>query len=215
MSVPKTNRTRILKADVGSFGPSPNCPKCRAFRDKNTKLYDDSEHTKDFRLRFYRLMEERGSTRTDVDRTEPNPPRPHPTPRQEEDRPPQSARPEPADHPQDDLSTPMEADEPSYDNVDQDVLDDEVLADLIVDDQPDDDASARQYGMDIDMLLSLGVSPIDATRFVRKCMAVQTRTPSTLIEAYGRGGLSEMAEHSNFNVKGLHALDLVNKKANG
>ena len=61
--------------------------------------------------------------------------------------------------------------------------------------------------MDVDMLLSLGVEPVDATRFVRKCM--RHTAAITFIEAYGRGGLSDEARSSSFNVHGLRALDFA------
>ena len=158
-------------------------------------------------------MEERESRRLESNRPEPDPPIHPPTPRMDEVQPSQSAHTEPLDPPRGTLSTPMDADEPSYDNVDEDLIDEDVLAEMLAEDQPDDGPSAHQYGMDIDMLLSLGVSPIDATRFVRKCMAVSST--ATFVEAYGRGGLSEMAKSMNLNIQGLHALDFVNTKADG
>ena len=38
---------------------------------------------------------------------------------------------------------------------------------------------------------------------------------ATFVEAYGRGGLFEMAKSMNLNIQGLHALDFVNTKADG
>ena len=35
-------RTRIFKADIDEFGPSPRCPKCRAHMAENEKIYGDS-----------------------------------------------------------------------------------------------------------------------------------------------------------------------------
>ena len=83
----------------------------------------------------------------------------------------------------------------------------------------DDDMDAAdhpdsvQFGMDVDMLMSMGVEPVDAIRYVRKCM--RHTAAVTFIEAYGRGGLSDEARKSSFNVNGLRALDFACLKDNG
>ena len=56
-------RARLRKADLDEFGPSPHCPKCRAHRIGNAKLYSNSKHTEPCRLRFYKLMKERETNR--------------------------------------------------------------------------------------------------------------------------------------------------------
>ena len=58
---------------------------------------------------------------------------------------------------------------------------------------------AVQHGMDVDMLMSLGVEPADAIRFARKCM--RHTAAVTFIEAYGRGGLSDEARKSSFTCR--------------
>ena len=92
--------------------------------------------------------------------------------------------------------------DPPFDMVDESVMDAAMGADDVdASDHPD----AVQFGMDVDMLMSLGVEPADATRFVHKCM--RSTNAITFIEAYGRGGLSEEARKSSFNINGLRALD--------
>ena len=85
----------------------------------------------------------------------------------------------------------------------------------MTDEEPDagDHPMAEQYGMDVDMLLSMGVEPIDAIRFVRKCM--HHAAAITLQEAYGRGGLTEEARKSSLNIKGLRSLDFACQKDDG
>ena len=93
---------------------------------------------------------------------------------------------------------------------DDDEIDDDLMAEI---EATDLDNPAAQYGMDVDMLLSLGVDPVDATRFARKCMAIGST--STFMEMYGRGGLSKLAESIRMDVKGLHALDFATQKSDG
>ena len=61
--------------------------------------------------------------------------------------------------------------------------------------------------MDVDMVLFMGVELTDACRFVNKCM--RHTAAVTFYESYGREGLADEARRSNFNVKGLRALDLA------
>ena len=108
-------------------------------------------------------------------------------------------------------------DDPSFDNVDEAVLDGAMI------DENDDDEDnamgasehpdAMQYGMDVDMLLSLGVQLVDAIRYVRKCM--RHTASVTFHEAYGRGGLTEMARKSRLDIEGLRTLDFACEKENG
>ena len=51
-------RTKITKQDIARHGPSDNCPKCRAYRRSNWKLYKPAGHSEACRLRLYKLMEE-------------------------------------------------------------------------------------------------------------------------------------------------------------
>ena len=61
----------------------------------------------------------------------------------------------------------------------------------LVVDVPEDDPP----GETIDMLLALGASPLEATRYVHKL--VKHRTPISFWECYGRGALREMAASSS------------------
>ena len=58
-------RTKIHKRDIDVFQPSPQCPKCRAYVNKNWKQYDSASHTELCRARFYGLMEERSNRELD------------------------------------------------------------------------------------------------------------------------------------------------------
>ena len=85
----------------------------------------------------------------------------------------------------------------------------------MTDDEGDarDHPMAEQHGMDIDMLMSMGVEPADAIRYVRKCM--HHTAAVTFHEAYGRGGLSAEARKSPLNIKGLRSLDFACQKDDG
>ena len=103
---------------------------------------------------------------------------------------------------------PNDGDDPSFD-----FINDSVIDDMIADNEFDHDNPSAQYGMDIDMLLALGVEPIEASRYVYKLMRHDAE--KTFYEAYGRGGLTKEAKKSHFNVKGLQALDLACAKSDG
>lgn len=90
---------------------------------------------------------------------------------------------------------------------------DEIDADLIDELMRDDPVEDPQYGMDIDLLLSLGVEPADACKIINGAM--RKVAPVTFMEAYGRGGLSDAAKCNPLGAKGLHALDFACKKPNG
>ena len=96
---------------------------------------------------------------------------------------------------------------------DFDFINDSVIDDIMAEDDYDHDNPCAQYGMDIDMLLALGIEPIEASRYVHKLMRHDAE--KTFYEANGRGGLTEMARKSHFNVKGLRSLDLACAKADG
>ena len=88
-----------------------------------------------------------------------------------------------------------------------DALDEDVMLE-----DPED--APPQFGMDVDMLISMGVAPADACDFVRKRMCAAI--PATnFIEVYGRGGLSDEAKNTGLNLKGLGALDLATEKTDG
>ena len=110
---------------------------------------------------------------------------------------------------------PIAADHQPHDNDDPnfDFISDSVIDDMMAEDGYDHDNPSAQYGMDIDMLLALGVEPVEASRYVHKLM--RHDADKTFYEAYGRGGLTEVARKSHFNVKGLRALDLACAKADG
>ena len=95
-------------------------------------------------------------------------------------------------------------DEPDFDELDQDYIDE------IMRDEAEGD---RQYGMDIDLLLSLGVEPVDACRFMNK--SYRKVNPVTFVEAYGRGGLTNEAARNPLGTKGLRSLDFACLRPNG
>ena len=153
-------RTRIEKSDIEQFGPNRQCPKCQAYVAKNEKLYATASHTGACRARFYRLMEERENKRLAGEQ---------PIADAEVDP---DFNLELARFLENESEQPVSAGTHAEDDPAFDIVDDSVLDDAMTDDE--DDAGkhpdAVQYGMDIDMLMSLGVEPVDATRFVRKCM---------------------------------------------
>ena len=203
-------RKRINAAAIKKYGPSPNCPRCRAHRDGNAN-YKNYNHTEICRARFYGLMEEHNNRKNVI-----------PAPEAAEirvdadaDQP--GAHAEPADSPPltpedegledgniivDDDGPPME--EPSFDDIDQAVIDE-----LMKDEGPE-----SQYTMDVDLLLQLGCEPVDACRLANRPLRHDIHAIS-LMEAYGRGGLTDEATRSPLGIKGLGALDLACKKPNG
>ena len=194
-----SHRVAIQRSDIEEFGPSPNCPKCRAFTSKRDKPYRMNNHTEACRLRFYKLMEERDGKK--ILREQPQP-----------------AAAE-AEFPVDDADfgdqTPIAMDHQLDNNDDPnfDFINESVIDDIMAEDDSGDHEPASQYGMDIDMLLALGVEPIEASRYVYKLM--RHNAEKTFYEAYGRGGLTHEARKSHLNVKGLRALDLACEKPNG
>ena len=67
--------------------------------------------------------------------------------------------------------------------------------------------------MTVDILMSLGVDPIQATRFTRGLY----KDKPTVTEAYGRGSIVQAANTTcrNLNITGLSATDLRTFKASG
>ena len=188
-------RTKIHQKDIDDFKPSPQCPKCRAYVRKNMKIYDSASHTELCRARLYKLTEERvnkalaENPRGDIADPEPVG--------------------EPADFMENEIENPAvvgndDGVDPSFDIVDEAVMDAAMSDDdMDAGDHPD----SVQHGMDVDMLVAMGVEPVDAIRFVRKCM--HHTAAVTFMEAYGRGGLSDEARKSSLNVTGLRATSLV------
>ena len=193
-------RTKITKTDIARHGPSDNCPKCRAYKRNNWKLYATNGHSEACRLRLYRAMEEHLNNPLVDDR-------PNPEPEVEAAA---DFNHELAEFLDADLAgdAPEEMDDPPFDSVDDSALDDAMTEDDVAN-HPD----AVQFGMDIDALLALGVEPVDATRFVRKCMLHSAAV--TFHEAYGRGGLSEEARKSTLDIKGLRTLDFACTREDG
>lgn len=72
---------------------------------------------------------------------------------------------------------------------------------------------AEEYGMDIDMLMSTGVEPVDAIRYVRK--STHHASAITFQEACGRGGLTEEVRKSSFNIKGMRSFDFARRSDDG
>ena len=107
------------------------------------------------------------------------------------------------------------ADELPLDDPPFHLVDEAVIEDAMTDDEGDahDHPDSVQFGMDIDMLLSLGVEPVDAIRYVRKCM--MHTAAITFHEAYGRGGLTDEANKSRLDVKGLRTLDFACPRDDG
>ena len=78
----------------------------------------------------------------------------------------------------------------------------------------DDDGGDAETSDDmISSLQTLGVSAIDATRYIKSLHTKEV----TFMEAYGRGGLSELAQKQrrNLGVRGLSAMDLRTEKPGG
>ena len=196
-------RTKINKRDIAEFEPSPQCPKCRAYVSKNWKQYDSASHTELCRMRFYRLMEER-SNKEMVDLAPADPAELHPADVA-------------VDFIENELENPVPAANADGEDPPFNLVDDSVLDAAMQDDAMDADAGdhpyAVQFGMDVDMLMSLGIEPAHAVRFANKCM--RHTAAVTFMEAYGRGGLSDEARKSSFNIRGLRALDLACPKDNG
>ena len=96
--------------------------------------------------------------------------------------------------------------EPGFDGIDEAGVEDLM-----------DDAGAElpsQYGMDVDTILAMGVEPVDAIRFVNKCLK-SVSSVTAFHEVYGRGGLCNEAETSCLDVKGLRAMDFATEKDDG
>ena len=213
--VSASRRVKINKRDIDKYGASPNCPKCRAYTAQNEKAYDHRGHTEACRLRFYKLMEEDLGKSIVAERSKPIDPEPEPADVIDPPFVDPNFNEELADLIENDAEIaeaacgPADMD-PSFANIDEAVIDSHMS-----DDEPnaDDHPMAAQYGMDVDMLLSMGVEPIDAIRYVRKCM--HHTAAITFHEAYGRGGLSDEARRSPLNVKGLRSLDFACQKDDG
>ena len=77
----------------------------------------------------------------------------------------------------------------------------------------EDMGTYKDFPMDVDMLVEMGVEPIDAQRYMFKL--TKNSNQVTFHEFYGRGTLVEQAELSSFNVKGLRSLDFANVKPDG
>ena len=103
------------------------------------------------------------------------------------------------------LPPPTPVAEPSFDTVDSEVVDD-AMAD-------DHELGADRFGMDVDMLVSMGVTPADAYGLISSIM--DRDKTATFYEFYGRGGLNAEASRSQLGIKGLGALDFACPKADG
>ena len=68
--------------------------------------------------------------------------------------------------------------------------------------------------MDVDLLLYLGLEPVDACRLATKPLRRDVHA-ITFMEAYGRGGLCAEADRNPLGIRGLGALDLACPKPNG
>ena len=112
-----------------------------------------------------------------------------------------------------DVETDLEAyddgqdvgDEPDFDGINDTLLDD-IMS--------DNEEPPTEYGMDIDMLMTMGIAPADACRYARKCMR-PIAAATTFHEVYGRGGLSKEAKSMGLNLKGLQAMNFCTTKADG
>ena len=213
VKVGASRRVKINKTDIDKYGPSPNCPKCRAYRAQNERAYDRRGHTEACRLRFNKRMEEDLGKSLIAER-------------------PKSRDPEPADVVDQSFADPgynaelgelidndaeiaIAVGESADDDPPFSMVDEAIIDQPMTDDEGDarDHPMAEQHGMDIDMLMSMGVEPADAIRYVRKCM--HHTAAVTFHEAYGRGGLSAEARKSPLNIKGLRSLDFACQKDDG
>ena len=75
------------------------------------------------------------------------------------------------------------------------------------------EAAAQQFGMDVDMLMAMGVTPADACNVVSDSMGKSRSTD--FYEFYGRGGLCDEATRNPLRIKGLGALDFACPKDDG
>ena len=78
----------------------------------------------------------------------------------------------------------------------------------------DDMGNSEDADTMISVLQTLGVNAIKAVQYVK---SITRKQPTTFMEIYGRGGLSDLAEKQrrNLNLSGLAALDLRTQKPNG
>lgn len=79
-----------------------------------------------------------------------------------------------------------------------------------------EDEEGKDFGAVIDMLMDLGLQPIDAYRFI--CSLSKKKAPASMYEVYGRGAIGELANsqrHSGLNVKGLRVIDLRVNRPDG
>ena len=195
-------RTRILIADIDELGPSPGCPRCRHHINKDAR-YANTNHTEHCRLRMYKLMEKRFSKKNLLVPEIVQAPESDPTAEIDAD-----VLEELISADSDVIPPPTPVSEPEFDNVDTNVVDD-VMEDLA----SGHGESSNQFGMDVDMLLAMGVTPADACNMVIGSLSESRLT--RFYEFYGRGGLSEEASKSPLGVKGLGALDFACPKADG
>ena len=140
-------RRRIRAIDIVKHGPSPNCPRCRA-QTTNNPNYNNYNHTEKCRERFYRLMEESVNRKIVED---------IPNVEVADDAPVVEGAGDFEPEVDVDVAPSTPGAEPDFDELDADLIDE-----LMRDDPVED----PQYGMDIDLLLSLGVEPADACKIV-------------------------------------------------
>ena len=84
----------------------------------------------------------------------------------------------------------------------------------VTDEADDNNSDIQDYVALQDVLQVLGVSAVDATRFI---CSISGKSDASFIEVYGQGRLAEMAnqEYGHLNIKGLDAFDLTVRKPNG
>ena len=106
------------------------------------------------------------------------------------------------------LPPPTPIEEPEFDGVEATVVDDAMAEKNDATEEAD-----RQFGMDVDMLVAMGVTPADACNAVGDALGKSRSTD--FFECYGRGGLCDEASRGPLGVKGLGALDFACPRADG
>ena len=195
-------RTRILASDIDEFGASPGCPRCRHHVRKDPR-YANTNHTENCRLRIYKMMEERFNRKNVL-----APEIAHAPDAPLDTELDADVIRELINDPQDELPPPTPIDEPNFDGVDATVVDD-----AMAENNDTTEDAAHQFGMDVDMLVAMGVTPADACNAV--CNALGKGKSTDFYEFYGRGGLCDEAGRSPLKVKGLGALDFACPRDDG
>ena len=217
-------RMRITLRYLAKYGFTKGCARCNMHQLGKTSGVN---HNEECRLRIYQAMTDASDSKLkktknlgldEKELREPQlkeDPSPEPTTFEpiEEKNPVESA----GEPDKDDQGTFDEVFDEMFcgDNDDNLITDDGDTPDIEINNIEDSDMGEHdEYDAMVSVLQTLGVHVLQAVAYTK---SIYQKRPTTFMEVYGRGGLSDLAlgQRRSLNLSGLAALDLRTQKPNG